>query len=146
LEYVPPPVANTLENHLKESISQQNAAHRQWYYLAVCLKNTQTIIGDAVLQGIDLHNKSGELGWGLDPAFWGQGFGTEIGEALIRFGFMVLDLHRIFALCSVENVASIRVMEKIGMKTEGIIREHFFARNKWWTSHQSSILRHEFIP
>jgi len=59
---------------------------------------------------------------------------------LIRFGFQELQLHRLIARCEIDNHASERVMAKLGMEREGILREHLFARGRWWTSAQWSIL------
>ena len=56
-----------------------------------------------------------EVGWRLDPHYWGRGLATEGGRASIRFGFDALDLDRIIALVMPDNVASRRVMAKLGM-------------------------------
>jgi RimJ/RimL family protein N-acetyltransferase len=60
----------------------------------------------------------GEIGYFLHPDWWGQGFGTEISTALLRFGFQKLHLHRLLATCDPRNTASKRVLEKIGMVYE----------------------------
>lgn len=142
LKYLPfePPVTPGFETFLKLSIEQQTVQPRSWYFLAVCLKSNPKVIGEAVLKGIDHRNKAAEIGWGLDPVFWGSGYGAEIGRTLIHYGFSHLNLHRITALTAIDNLASVRIMEKIGMKREGILREHFFAKRKWWSSYQYSIL------
>ena len=63
-----------------------------------------------------------EVGWELDPAFWGQGLATEGGTAAIRYGFTELELPRIISVTTTENVASRRVMEKCGLRYQGRIR------------------------
>ena len=55
-----------------------------------------------------------------------------------------LGLHRIFAQCRAENLASRRVMVKLGMREEGVLRDNVFARDEWWSSAQSSILSDEW--
>jgi len=57
--------------------------------------------------------------------------------------FQDLGVHRVFATCDPANIASYRVMEKIGMKREGYMREHKFAKGKWRDSLIYSILEHE---
>jgi RimJ/RimL family protein N-acetyltransferase len=57
-----------------------------------------------------------ELFYGLAPEFWGQGFATEASRALLRYGFDVLKLPRIWARADPPNVASMRVAERLGMK------------------------------
>jgi RimJ/RimL family protein N-acetyltransferase len=56
-----------------------------------------------------------EVGWRLDPGYWGQGLASEGGRAALDFGFGVLGLEEIVSIYEPENVASGRVMERIGM-------------------------------
>jgi RimJ/RimL family protein N-acetyltransferase len=87
---------------------------------AVTLKDSGKLIG-----GCDMHVNSGEasLGWVLHRDYWKRGYGTELGKALLKYGFEELNLHRITARCDVENYGSFRVMEKIGMRREGLFIE-----------------------
>lgn len=62
-----------------------------------------------------------EVGWELDPTFWGQGLATEGGRAAIRYGFTELELPRIISVTTPKNVASWRVMEKCGLRYQGRI-------------------------
>ncbi|NIM51540.1 MAG: GNAT family N-acetyltransferase [Gemmatimonadales bacterium] len=64
----------------------------------------------------------GEVGFNIDRAEWGRGYGTEALRAVIEFGLGLAGVHRIQALCHVENAASARVMEKAGMVKEGVLR------------------------
>jgi len=57
-----------------------------------------------------------EVGWALDPRRWGHGLATEAGAAAIRYGFEVLHLPRIVSITTEENLASRRVMEKLGLR------------------------------
>jgi RimJ/RimL family protein N-acetyltransferase len=56
-----------------------------------------------------------EAGWLLDPAYWGLGLATEGGAAAIRRGFQELEAPRIVSICTPENLASRRVMAKLGL-------------------------------
>ena len=64
-----------------------------------------------------------EVGYGFSKAHWGKGLATEAARASLRYGFETLGLERIVAVAQPENVASRRVMEKIGMK---YVRKDFF--------------------
>jgi len=83
------------------------------HQLAVTLKSTGELIGSC-----DLHfeKNEGEIGWLLHLNHWQQGYGTELGKELLRFGFEDLNLERIIATCDSENIGSRKLMEKIGMK------------------------------
>ena len=59
-------------------------------------------------------------------------------------GFGTLELHRIFATCDVRNVASARVLEKVGMRREGHLREDSCMRGQWRDSYVYGILEHEW--
>ncbi|WP_317259177.1 GNAT family protein [Paenibacillus sp. J5C2022] len=63
---------------------------------------------------------------------------------MLRHGFSELGLHRIFATCRPENIRSAKVMQKVGMKYEGHLREHMRHRGKWHDSYQYSILETEY--
>lgn len=69
-----------------------------------------------------------ELGYWIGVPFWGRGYATEAGRAVLEYGFKDLGLHRIQARYIVRNPASGRVLEKLGMRTEGLQRH---AIRKW---------------
>lgn len=90
------------------------------YIFAADLKNTGALIGSC---NLTLAGEEGEMGWIVHRDYWRRGFGTEMGKALLRFGFESLGLHRILAHCMTENHGSYRIMEKIGMRREGLFLE-----------------------
>ena len=96
------------------------------YSFAAVLKETGSLIGACDLH---LQGNSPEVGWILHKNHWGKGYGTEMGRALLELGFAGHNLHRIVALCDIENVASSRIMEKLGMRREGMFREYRRARD-----------------
>ncbi|MET1058834.1 MAG: GNAT family N-acetyltransferase [Nocardioides sp.] len=83
-----------------------------------------------------------ETGFAISRDRWGSGYATEAAEALLRFGFDTLGLHRIWATCRPENVGSYRVLEKIGMQREGRLRDHVLIRGAW----QDSLLYAAIAP
>lgn len=72
---------------------------------------------------IDLRvqKSAAELGYVLNKTYWGKGYVPEAAQVLLKLGFEEMNLARIFALRDVRNQASKRVMEKIGMKQEGVL-------------------------
>lgn len=56
-----------------------------------------------------------EIGWRLDPAFWGKGLATEAARAVMAHGFETMGLERIVSVCQIGNVASSKIMKKLGM-------------------------------
>jgi [ribosomal protein S5]-alanine N-acetyltransferase len=65
-----------------------------------------------------------EIAYALSRPYWGQGLMPEAVRAVFAFGFDTLHLNRIEARCELENVASERVMQKVGMQFEGVLRQH----------------------
>ncbi len=59
-----------------------------------------------------------ELGYTLNKAYWNQGLATEASFASLNYGFEILQLDRIVAIARPENIASQRVIQKVGMKYE----------------------------
>lgn len=96
-------------------------------FWAVVLKDAQKLVGHLYFKQIDPKAfLTWELGYIFNPAFQGKGYATEAAYALIRYGFENLGIHRVIAHCNPENVASWRVLEKIGMKREGQFRKNVF--------------------
>ncbi len=62
-----------------------------------------------------------EVLYGISPAEWGRGYATEIAQAILRYGFETAGLARIWGIADPENLASRRVLEKIGMTFEGYV-------------------------
>jgi ribosomal-protein-alanine N-acetyltransferase len=77
---------------------------------------------------VEPSHSRGELGYWIGVPFWKQGYATEAGRAILTFGFEVMRLHRIQAHYLIRNPASGRVLEKLGMRQEGV---HRHAVRKW---------------
>ncbi|WP_268258060.1 GNAT family N-acetyltransferase [Bacillus niameyensis] len=102
------------------------------------------LVGAGELAIDDISNRVGEMGYVVNPDYWGQGIATEAAQLLIKFGFQELELHRIFATCDPRNIGSAKVLEKVGMTKEGRLREHKLIRDGWRDSFLYSILEHEW--
>ena len=87
-----------------------------------------------------------DIGYELAPAYWGQGLATEAARAMVAFGFETLRLHRIWSHCIAENFASARVLEKLGMRLEGRLRENEWMKGRWWDTLLYAALEHEWRP
>ena len=94
---------------------------------AMTVRDTGQVVG-AVGLTIDAENENAELGYWVAKPKWGRGYASEAARAIVDFGFHQLGLNRIFAHHMLKNPASGRVMEKIGMRKEGVLREHV---KKW---------------
>lgn len=85
-----------------------------------------------------------EIGWAIGVEHRGQGYATEAARALMGYGFTSLGLHRIHADASTDNLASWRIMERLGMRREGLLREAFYEGGKWADRYIYGILADEW--
>jgi len=99
--------------------------------LAVDLADGGQCIGDLLLEWTGNEHLQGEIGYVFHPDHHGQGYATEACEALLRMGFQTLGLHRIVARCDARNVASARVMERLGMRREALLVENEMVKGEW---------------
>ena len=92
---------------------------RAWEY-CVTLKETGEAIGQGSVEWWQDIPGSAEIGWILLPEHRGKGYATEMGRELIRAAFEVMDAQNVITHCDARNAASYRVMERLGMKLDGI--------------------------
>jgi len=101
-----------------------------------------------LLGGIGLHpypeHKRAELGYWIGVPYWGQGFATEAAREVVKYGFEKAQLNRIFAAHFKHNPASGKVLQKIGMKYEGCMRQNILKWGDFVDVEVYSILRQEF--
>lgn len=88
---------------------------------AIELKENQKMIGTCDLR-INEGEKSAELAYAINKQYWGNGYAPEAAKRLLELAFNDLKVERLWAKFSSQNPASGRVMEKIGMEKEGILR------------------------
>jgi [ribosomal protein S5]-alanine N-acetyltransferase len=120
------------------------SAPRMDYHLAITLADTAEMVGLVDLRVASVRHRSAELGFGLGDAFRGRGLATEAARLIIEFGFKVLGLHRVAAGHHPENFASQRVVQRLGMKSEGRLRENLLAHGEWRDSLVYAVLEHEW--
>ena len=112
---------------------------------AVVLKETGQVIGTCGIFPDD-DNDTAMLGWILHSYQWGRGYGTEFCGELIRYGFEVLKMRRLFAYCAAVNFGSARVMEKNGMRREALHKKAHWARvdKEWIDMEAYALLAEEY--
>ena len=112
--------------------------------LAVELQGTSELIGECVLALVSTAHRQGEIGFGLHPDHQGHGYAAETGRELLRVGFEDLDLHRIFGRLDDRNVASTRLMERLGLRREAHLLENEFNKGAWESELVYAILQREW--
>ncbi|AXK37376.1 N-acetyltransferase [Streptomyces armeniacus] len=103
-------------------------------------------VGWCALSGWDPGNRSASLGYCLDEAMWGHGYATEAAHALLQWAFGTLDLNRVQSETDTRNVASARVLEKIGFVREGTLREECIVNGEVSDTWVFGLIRREWRP
>lgn len=138
------PTAAQIDSLIQWVVKDQTISPRLMHFLAVARKDTGEIVGEAVLKIVNPAERQGEIGFGVAPKFWKQGFSSEIAGAILDTAFQHFKLHRVAGQCSPDNKRSIRVMQKLGMAREGLLRDIHFVRGKWWSTLIYSMLDQEY--
>ncbi len=92
------------------------------FTLAIVAKETGHVIGWCGLGPLDVSPEDIEVFYGLSKVYWGKGLATEAAKAMLEYGFGTIGLDRIVAVVGCQNVASKRVIEKLGMIYEKTLR------------------------
>ena len=122
--------------------NQENPRAR-WRF-AITLRPDDRAIGRISLSVSNDRIHEYEIGWTVRRDLWGQGLATEAAHAVIGMAFSRLNAHRVIAYCHVDNLASQRVMRKLGMSPEGYFHEALWINNRWWDELSFAILDREF--
>jgi [ribosomal protein S5]-alanine N-acetyltransferase len=131
-----------------EVLSSWLKKQRQWprdsVELGIELKGESRLIGTIRLSITDKNNRTADFGYALNRQYWNRGYTTEATQALIDTAFTRLDMHRVFATCDVRNAASWRVMEKLGMRREGLFRKDILQKGEWRDTYLYAVLEEKW--
>jgi RimJ/RimL family protein N-acetyltransferase len=141
---IPHPYEDGMAEAWIASLADEYQAGRQVVF-AITLTGTAELIG-AIGLTIQHEHRRAELGYWIGRPFWGRGYATEAAGAVLAWGFGALELNRIFARHFARNPASGRVLEKIGMRPEGVSRAHVRRWDRFEDLVQLGILRKEYDP
>jgi [ribosomal protein S5]-alanine N-acetyltransferase len=119
--------------YLEGLLASQRERPRTRFELAVEEIESGGVIGACDLSFIERNVV--DLGYMLGIEHWGRGLATEIALALVDAAFFDLRADRVISTVDINNSASIRVLEKIGMRWEAVFRKHRRAKNRWWDCH-----------
>ncbi len=109
---------------LKIILDRGQSGHRFPY--VIIRKEDDQFLGMLELR---LDGFKADFGYVLAKAYWGKGYTAEAVQPLVDWALAQKDIFRVWAICDVENLASARVMEKVGMKREGILRRQILHPN-----------------
>lgn len=146
VRYLPwgPNTRSDTQAFLGRKLDSQRSDPRRAFDLAVTLASGGELIGAAGVRITSPQFRTAIMGYAYRRDAWGMGYATEAAGALVAFGFQKLGMHRIYAFCDTDNLASARVLEKTGLQREGRLRRHVLVRGRWRDSYLYAILEDEW--
>jgi len=111
---------------------------------AAVLKATGELVGDLSLLWLSVQHGAGEIGFAFHPEHQGQGYATEAARVVLRLAFEELKLHRVIGRLEARNIASARVLEKLGMRREAHLVENEYVKGEWQSELDYAILDREW--
>ena len=108
---------------------------------AITRKSDQTVLGTCGFHNIKPEHYRAELGYELGKTYWGQGFMAEALKAIMEYGFNTFNYNRIEAFVNLGNVRSTRILEKMGFRLDGLLRQYEFARGQFVDQYCYSALK-----
>ena len=124
-------------------IAEAVGTPRRQYRLGIELAETGLLVGMMRIGVGSERHRSANIGYGVAPPFWGRGIASEAAALIVGFGFERLGMHRIWATHHPENVASRRVLDKLGFREEGRRRDARMIAGQWSDSVVCSLLEDE---
>lgn len=127
------------------NIWNQRTASGEGLRWAIAFKERpDLLIGTCGFHNFSQENNRAEIGYELSPKEWGKGLMTEAIQCIVAYGFETLKLHRIEAFIDPLNHASRALLQKNGMKTEGVLRDYFFEKGRFVDAEMLAILESDF--
>lgn len=114
------------------------------FSFAIVDRRSDEFMGVIGLHTDHTHNRA-ELAYWLGKPYWNQGFMTEAAARTVEYGFSELNLNRLWAAAMTRNPASSRVMEKIGMQSEGTFRQHIMKWGQYEDVTYYGLLKEEYV-
>ncbi len=139
------------EPHSELSVSQEyiagihkGLAERTLFQWAITLPENDRLVGTVTLIGWDRAHRRAELGYMLKPTLWGNGYASEAVRGVLRFGIDRMNLYRVEAELDPRNTASARLLERLGFKDEGLMRQRWFLYDEWCDGSMYGLLTDDF--
>ena len=129
---------------LQEQKEIQPGVPGQWFQIAIELKETGVLVGDCALKIEEHDERQAEIGYTLSRAYQGRGIASEAVSCVLEYAFVTLGLHRVIAITACENVASVALLERLGLRREGHFRQSVWLKGKWEDEFLYAMLQEEW--
>ncbi len=132
------------KNYTHKYLTYIQSKYRSMEFFDWAIIYNGKMVGTCGFTTLNEQDNYGEIGYVVSPAYQNMGIATEAVTKVLEFGFDVLKLNRIEARFMIENSASRKIMEKVGMTFEGVLRESMYIKGRYVSVGIFSILRSEY--
>lgn len=129
---------------LQEQREIQPGVPGQWFQIAIELKETGMLVGDCALKVEEYDERQAEIGYTLSRAYQRRGIASEAVSHVLNYAFLTLELHRVMAITDCENVASVTLLERLGLRREGHFLQNVWFKGRWGDEYLYAILQEEW--
>jgi len=134
------------ERAIREIMQEHPDTAGQWFQFAVALRPAGQLIGDCAARPDADDPRQCEIGFTIASEYQGHGYATEAARLLVGYLFTARGKHRIAASCDARNAASAAVLERLGMRREGHLRQSTWAKGEWTDDLLYGLLHDEWQP
>jgi len=127
---------------IEKWISQYN--NNEFYRWAIILKGIDTSIGQIAFHFVDSKNQRADVEYCIGQSYWGNGYAAEALNAVIEYAFKHIRLNRVQAFHRSKNAASGKVLEKVGMKYEGVLKQYLIHNDEFDDCIMYAAIRNEW--
>jgi RimJ/RimL family protein N-acetyltransferase len=142
--YSEPRSEEELRGTIERRIARVRDAPETGVALVVELAATGEFLGDVTLTVEPPEQRQGEIGFIFHPEHQGRGYATEASAAVLALAFGTYDLHRVYGRLEARNLASARVLEKLGMRKEAHLVENEWVKGEWQSEAVYALLAREW--
>jgi aminoglycoside 6'-N-acetyltransferase len=119
-------------------------AQGEWYQVAVEIKSTGEMIGDVAFCTLVYDHQQVLAGYSLARPHWHQGYAFEAIQVLLKYLFEDRHVHRVIAECDVENIASWKLLERLGFRREAYLVENIYFKGQYGSEYHYAMLAREW--
>ena len=127
----PPEDDETTQMFVDKMANPWKLEEGNWNGTVLCLQGDDTVVGEIAFNIEDWEHQRAEIGYRLNASVAGKGLCTKAMRILVDYLFETIGVEKIVAKCDPRNIASSRVMEKLGMKREAQFKHHFLIGDEW---------------
>ena len=141
----PPSEKQIYEKYMKKISKMKEDVDKHFIFL-INLLPEEVPIGEVHIQLNWEAHREWEIGYVLHTDYWGSGYASEAVKLVFKYIFENLNAHKVVGFCNANNKNSSNLMERVGMKRDGRLREGILWHKEWCDEFVYSILEKEFLP